>query len=81
MFICYECGHVFSDPKYYTEDRGEHFGTPVYENITGCPSCGGAFTETYRCDACGEWIDTYRYVEVNDQRYCENCYIIKNLGE
>ena len=81
MFVCYECQHVFDEPKNYKESRGEHFGFPSYENVVGCPHCGGAFTETYRCDACGEWIDTDTYVEIGEEKYCENCFTIKTLGD
>lgn len=81
MFVCYECKHVFSEPKIWKENRGECFGFSSYEYYSGCPHCGGAYTEAHCCDACGEWIDTDTYVEIDDQRYCENCYVIKNLGE
>lgn len=81
MFVCCDCGRVFSEPECSSEDRGEYFGFPAYEDVSGCPSCGGSYVETYRCDCCGEWIDTETYVEIDGERYCENCFIIKNLGE
>lgn len=80
MFICYECGRVFDEPKGYSESRGEHFGFPAYEDYSGCPSCGGAYTETYRCDSCGEWISG-TYVEIGDEKFCDGCFTIKDIGE
>ena len=79
MFVCIECGKVFSEPKYWEETHGLEYGP--YETFSGCPSCGGAFTETYRCDYCGEWIDTDKYVEIGDEKYCEDCFVIRNLGD
>ena len=79
MFICYECGHTFYEPKHWEEKHGLDY--PPYENVSGCPYCGGSFTEAYRCDACGEWIDTDTYVEIGDEKYCENCFTIKSLGD
>lgn len=79
MYICLECGSLFDKPVYYREKHG--FDTPPYEEFEACPCCGGAFTETYECDSCGEWI-TGDYVELNDgSRYCEECYCIKTIGE
>lgn len=81
MFICCDCEKIFLEPSKYTEDRGEWFGVPSYETYSGCPYCGGAFTETYECDCCGNWI-TGEYAEIADgSRYCEECYCVKNIGE
>lgn len=78
-FICLECGNIFDEPEYWEEYRGECFGTPAYETMHGCPDCGGAYVETYRCEACGAWIDTDTYVEIGDEKYCENCFTIRKL--
>ena len=79
MFICYECEHIFSEPKIWTEKHG--LDTPPFEHYSGCPSCGGAFAETYKCDCCGNWI-VGEYAELTDgSRYCEECYCVKRIGE
>jgi hypothetical protein len=79
MFICYECEHIFDEPKIWTEKHG--MDTPPYEHYSGCPFCGGAFTETYKCECCGNWI-VGEYAELADgSRYCEECYCVKNIGE
>lgn len=81
MFVCCECGKVFSQPIEWREDRGEHFGFPAYESLIGSPCCYGNFTEAYPCDCCGDWI-TGDYVKTdNGERYCENCIIHYELGD
>ena len=77
MYICLECGQVFDKPDHWVEKHGLH--CPPYEEWSGCPYCRGAFTEAYRCDCCGEWINTETYVEIGDEKYCEDCFEIKNL--
>ena len=81
MYICLECGAKFETPTSYREYRGECFGYGSYEEFDACPCCGGAFTETYECDGCGELI-TGEYVELVDgSKYCEECYCVKDIGE
>ena len=45
MYSCDCCGRYFDEPTLYREDRGECFGFPSYEQILGCPFCGGDFEE------------------------------------
>lgn len=78
MYICLECGELFEEPKHYVETH--NLDTPPYEEWTGCPRCGGAYTGTYRCECCEEWIDN-DYIGIGDLRYCQNCYRIYELGE
>ena len=78
MFICLDCGCIFEEPTKYIDTHGLDY--PPYEEYSGCPSCGGAYTEAPRCDGCGEYI-TDTYVEIGDERYCEDCFIIRKLGE
>ena len=78
MFICLDCGNVFEDPKRWEETHGLDYGP--YESYSGCPYCSGAYTETYCCDACGEWI-TGSYVEIDDSKYCDNCFMIREIGD
>lgn len=79
MFICLDCGCVFDEPKHWIETHG--LDSPPYEEWDGCPSCGGAYAETYKCDGCNDWLcGTYVEVE-NGNKYCENCYEIREIGE
>lgn len=79
MLVCLECGNVFDEDEieYWDETHGLDYGP--YEHCSGCPRCSGAYTETYRCDACGEWINTDTYVEIGDEKYCENCFTVYKL--
>ena len=79
MFVCYDCSSTFDEPKIWTETHG--LNTGPYESLAGCPHCGGAFTETYRCDACNEWI-VGPYIKLNSgERICEECYTTYEIGE
>lgn len=79
MFICLDCGCVFDEPKYWIETHG--LDSPPYEEWDGCPSCGGAYAETYKCDGCNDWLcGTYAETK-NGNKYCENCYEIREVGE
>jgi hypothetical protein len=79
MFVCYDCEKTFNEPKIWTETHG--LDTGPYENLTGCPYCGGAFAETYRCDSCNEWI-IGPYIKLNSgERICEECYTAYEIGE
>ena len=79
MYLCLDCGQLFEKPEKYTEYHGlDH---PPYEVLSGCPACGGAYVETFQCDACLEYI-TDDYVHTADGRiYCENCYSINNVED
>jgi hypothetical protein len=78
MYVCLECHTVFEDPKSWVETHGLDCGP--YEQWSGCPHCGSAYTEAHRCSCCTEWIDG-DYIKINDNRYCENCYDKYELGE
>lgn len=79
MFICLDCGCVFDEPKHWIETHG--LDSPPYEEWDGCPSCGGTYAETHKCDNCGDWING-EYVKLkNGNKYCENCYEIREIGE
>lgn len=56
MYKCLDCGHIFEDgeEKRYTENVGECFGFPAYQEFRSCPICGGDFEETQRCEVCGK---------------------------
>lgn len=79
MFICLDCGCVFDKSKHWIETHG--LDSPPYEEWDGCPSCGGAYAETYKCDGCNDWLcGTYAETK-NGNKYCENCYEIREVGE
>ena len=79
MYVCLECGHLFSDADYWEERHGFDYGPG--EQWSGCPACGGSYARTYECSCCGEYI-TGRYVKVDDdERYCEECYRVYELGD
>lgn len=70
MFICLDCGKIFDEPRYWKETHGLDHGP--YENFSGCPNCGGAYTDAY-CHYCGEPIDIDGYEEFNGEIYCGYC--------
>ena len=80
--ICLDCGNVFDecDVAVWYEDRGEYWGRPCNERISGCPRCKGDYASAYRCECCEEWIDG-EYVKIGNARYCCNCYTHYELGE
>ena len=45
MYKCAECGFIFEEPSTWTEDRGEWFGFPARETMSGCPKCHGGYDE------------------------------------
>jgi hypothetical protein len=78
MYICKDCEKIFDNPKHYVETHGFSYGP--YEEWNGCPQCGGDYTNVYRCDCCNEWI-AYKYVKIEHQRYCQDCYEIFEIGD
>jgi hypothetical protein len=78
MWICIECGRTFEDPVHWEEKH--NLDGPPYEQMSGCPYCYGAFTEAHRCKNCDEIIDG-EYVKINNDRYCNGCYLIYELGD
>lgn len=83
MFACLECGRIFDEDEMsvWQEGRGEYWGTPCFEMVSGCPDCRGNYVETYRCDSCNEWIDgAYIKLESGD-RICRDCYTTYELGD
>lgn len=83
MYCCLECGHIFSEDEVsvWQEDRGEYWGMPCYESMSGCPHCKGEYVKTYQCESCNEWI-VGQYIKLNSgERICEECYTTYDLGE
>lgn len=44
MFECQCCGAKFSEPA-LTRERRDWWGSYCYEEISGCPRCGGSYIE------------------------------------
>ena len=83
MFICLDCGHVFNEDELasWEEGRGEYWGEPCSEEVSGCPQCKGDYAKTYRCNSCDEWIDDI-YIKTDDgNRYCLECYKVMHIGD
>ena len=79
LFVCFECGSIFSEPLYWEETHG--LDSPPYEQWSGCPYCKGDYIEAFKCDCCEEWI-TDSYIKTDDdKRYCENCFTKRDLGD
>lgn len=81
--ICVECGHIFDEEDIATwkESRGEYWGEPCYEEVSGCPRCKGDYTKAIQCDCCNEWIKGDYITTEDDRRYCEDCYRPRSLGD
>ncbi len=54
-YRCLECGHIFEEGEQarWSESRGEYWGTPCSEEMSGCPICKGEYEETTPCEICG----------------------------
>ena len=44
MYKCLDCGMEFEAPSIWTEPHGEE--------VSGCPTCGGAYEKLKECEAC-----------------------------
>lgn len=77
MYICLDCGCIFENPRKYTETHG--LDSPPYEEWNGCPYCGGFYTETYRCDLCGKYIEDEYITTDRGDIICDNCYTVHSV--
>ncbi len=79
-YVCCGCGNVFEEDEiaHWIEYHGLEYGG---ERWTGSPCCQEHYVEAYECDCCGEVINTDRYVEIDDKKYCWGCVTIKRLEE
>ena len=52
MFKCLECGLIFdeSESAVWEENRGEFWGMPAYEKMTGCPQCHSTDIDEYEVE-------------------------------
>lgn len=55
MYKCVECGNLFEEGEeaFWEESRGEFWGRPCSETLSGCPVCKGSYLETVACKICG----------------------------
>ena len=79
MYICLECGHVFEEPRHFSERH--NLDTPPYEQIIGCPCCAGAFAKAIQCDICGKYIEGEYVKTVYEDIYCSDCYTVKDIAD
>jgi predicted nucleic acid-binding Zn-ribbon protein len=72
MQKCLECGKVFEDDEiaHWQESRGEFWGFPAYETMSGCPHCQGDYEEAKECANCGE---IFALSDLDFDGLCENC--------
>lgn len=39
-YICMNCGAILDKPQHYSENIGEFWGAPAYDEFDVCPNCG-----------------------------------------
>lgn len=78
MYKCVECANLFEEGEQavWHEDRGEYWGVPCQERVTGCPVCKGDYDEVFMCENCGEW----HFSDELTDGLCEACTEVKNDG-
>ena len=55
MYECQSCGVRFTEPAYYYERRDDY----GFEEIVGCPICGGGYIELPECNVPPSWYGLY----------------------
>ena len=72
MYKCIECDTVFEEGEEaeWEESRGEFWGVPCFEKMTGCPKCKGDYGEVIRCEKCKQWC----FEDDLTDGLCECCY-------
>lgn len=52
-YRCNDCGRIFDEDEIATwnESRGEFWGQPCYETMSGCPYCHSGDLDEYDPDA------------------------------
>lgn len=71
MYKCVECGNLFEEGEevVWEESRGEFWGSPCSETLSGCPVCKGNYEETIPCKICGSHNFEDEFVD----GVCEEC--------
>lgn len=73
MYICRDCGEIFTEDELEEEDCSfytEYWGSDILVPYTDykCPYCGSKdFVNACRCENCGEWCDP------DDEGLCDGC--------
>ena len=69
MYRCEQCGHLFEEGEQakWQEDRGEFWGAPCTETVTGCPICKGDYVDIEPCKICGSYNHDYK------EEFCDEC--------
>lgn len=70
MYLCLDCGNIFSEPKRFREVGSEDI---PFDEWCGCPECGGNYATLHICDRCGEAIATDHFYTIDGETYCEKC--------
>lgn len=79
MYICLDCNKLFNTPRRIIEKHD--LDSPPYEEWDGCPYCGGSYIDAIFCDGCEQPI-TGEYAQIlNNAKYCENCFSLKNIED
>ena len=78
--VCLKCNAVFDeeDIASWIEYHGLEYGG---ERWYGSPCCYEDFVDAHECDCCGEYITTDQYIEIDENKYCWDCVMIKRLEE
>lgn len=71
MYRCNECGHLFEEGEQSTwsESRGEFWGSPCSEKMSGCPLCKGEYVQVEQCKICEQYYSVDDLVD----GICDNC--------
>ena len=71
MYRCEKCHHLFEEGEQatYEESRGEYYGSPCSQTLSGCPLCGSGYEEVFPCEICGS------YDHEADEKYCVDCML------
>ena len=52
-YKCLDCGNLFEEGEQQLWADKHGLDTPPYEQMSGCPLCGGDYEETTPCKICG----------------------------
>lgn len=76
LYVCEDCGSVFTAPATLYEHHDELDECPA-EKLSVCPYCKSyAIYEARQCDMCGEYV-TEDYVVLSDGTVaCSDCYTV-----
>ena len=72
MLRCIDCGKIFDDDDVavWEESRGEFWGVPCSETVSGCPHCQGDYEQVTTCKRCDKWCSEDELTN----GYCDLCY-------